>query len=255
MSQDELLMFVEEVQQEGSIDEEEGELLRNAIEFGERTAEDILTHRVDIEAVPADTDKEEIAKVFTQMRFSRLLVYEENIDNIIGVIHQKDLYENGKLTLKSVSEIMTEPVFVQRSGKIDDLLKQLQTSKSHMAVVLDEYGGTYGIVTMEDILEELVGDIWDEHDEIEEPIREVEADTYLIDGAIPVEEFCEFFGIELETESVSLGGWIMEQMDEFPEEGDAFAFDELSFEIAELEVHRIVTVKVKGPRKEKESVL
>ncbi len=255
MSQDELLMFVEEVQQEGSIDEEEGELLRNAIEFGERTAEDILTHRVDIEAVPVDTDKEEIAKVFTQMRFSRLLVYEESIDNIIGVIHQKDLYENGHLTEKTVADIMNEPVFVQRSGKIDDLLKQLQKSKSHIAVVLDEYGGTYGLVTMEDILEELVGDIWDEHDEIEEPIRETGTDTYLVDGAVPVEEFCEFFGIELETESVSLGGWIMEQMEELPEEGDTFTHDELSFEIAELEVHRIVTVKVVGPRKEKESIL
>lgn len=255
MSQDELLMFVEEVQQEGSIDEEEGELLRNAIEFGERTAEDILTHRVDIEAVPVNTEKEEIAKVFTQMRFSRLLVYEESIDNIIGVIHQKDLYENGNLTSKSVEEIMSEPIYVQRSGKIDDLLKQLQTSKSHMAVVLDEYGGTYGIVTMEDILEELVGDIWDEHDEIEEPIKEVETDTYLVDGAVPVEEFCEFFGVELETESVSLGGWIMEQMEELPEEGDRLTYEELSFEIAELEVHRIVTVKVVGPRKEKESIL
>jgi len=255
MSQDELLMFVEEVQQEGSIDEEEGELLRNAIEFGERTAEDILTHRVDIEAVPVDTEKEEIAKVFTQMRFSRLLVYEESIDNIIGVIHQKDLYENGNLTSKSVEEIMSEPIYVQRSGKIDDLLKQLQTSKSHMAVVLDEYGGTYGIVTMEDILEELVGDIWDEHDEIEEPIKEVESDTYLVDGAVPVEEFCDFFGVELETESVSLGGWIMEQMEELPEEGDRLTYAELSFEIAELEVHRIVTVKVVGPRKEKESIL
>lgn len=255
MSQDELLMFVEEVRQEGSIDEEEGELLRNAIEFGERTAEDILTHRVDIEAVPIDTEKEEIAKVFTQMRFSRLLVYDENIDNIIGVIHQKDLYENGCLTEKTVADIMNEPVFVQRSGKIDDLLKQLQKSKSHVAVVLDEYGGTYGLVTMEDILEELVGDIWDEHDEIEEPIREVGTDTYLVDGAIPVEEFSEFFGVEFETESVSLGGWIMEQMEELPDEGDSFTYNELNFEIVELEVHRIVTVKVVGARKEKEGIL
>lgn len=255
MSQDELLMFVEEVRQEGSIDEEEGELLRNAIEFGERTAEDILTHRVDIEAVPIDTDKEEIAKVFTQMRFSRLLVYDENIDNIIGVIHQKDLYENGHLTEKTVTDIMNEPVFVQRSGKIDDLLKQLQKSKSHVAVVLDEYGGTYGLVTMEDILEELVGDIWDEHDEIEEPIRQVGTDTYLVDGAIPVEEFSEFFGVEFETESVSLGGWIMEQMEELPNEGDSFTYNELNFEIVELEVHRIVTVKVVGARKEKEGIL
>ncbi len=244
MSQDELLMFVEEVQQEGSIDEEEGELLRNAIEFGERTAEDVLTHRVDIEAVPIDTDRMEIAKMFTQTRFSRLPVYEESIDNIIGVIHQKDLYEDGKLTKKPLKEIISEPAFIQRSGKIDDLLKQLQISKSHMAVVLDEYGGTYGIVTMEDILEELVGDIWDEHDEVIEDFKMLEADTYLVDGAVPVEDFCDFFDIELETESVSLGGWIMEQMDEFPEEGDTLAYENLHFEVAEIEVHRIVKVKV-----------
>ncbi len=250
MSQDELLMFVEEVQQEGSIDEEEGELLRNAIEFGERTAEDVLTHRVDIEAVPIDTDKMEVAKMFTQTRFSRLPVYEESIDNIIGVIHQKDLYEDGRITDKPLKEIISEPAFIQRSGKIDDLLKQLQISKSHMAVVLDEYGGTYGIVTMEDILEELVGDIWDEHDEVVEDFKMLDVDTYLVDGAVPVEDFCDFFGVELETESVSLGGWIMEQMDEIPEEGDTFTYGELRFEVAELEVHRIVKVKVFGPRKE-----
>lgn len=255
MSQDELLMFVEEVQQEGSIDEEEGELLRNAIEFGERTAEDVLTHRVDIEAVPIDTDRMEIAKMFTQTRFSRLPVYEENIDNIIGVIHQKDLYEDGKLTQKPLKEIISEPAFIQRTGKIDDLLKQLQISKSHMAVVLDEYGGTYGIVTMEDILEELVGDIWDEHDEVVEDFKIIDTDTYLVDGAVPVEDFCEFFGVELETESVSLGGWIMEQMEELPEEGDSFVYEDLRLEVTELEVHRIVKVKVFGPRKEKESVL
>ncbi len=254
MSQDELLMFVEEVQQEGSIDEEEGELLRNAIEFGERTAEDVLTHRVDIEAVPIETDKMEVAKMFTQTRFSRLPVYEENIDNIIGVIHQKDLYEDGKITDKPLKEIISEPAFIQRSGKIDDLLKQLQISKAHMAVVLDEYGGTYGIVTMEDILEELVGDIWDEHDEVVEDFKELDTDTYLVDGAVAVEDFCDFFGVELETESVSLGGWIMEQMDEIPEQGDTFTYEQLRFEIAELEVHRIVKVKVYGLRKEENDI-
>ncbi len=250
MSQDELLMFVEEVQQEGSIDEEEGELLRNAIEFGERTAEDILTHRVDIEAVPLDTDKEEIAKVFTQMRFSRLLVYDESIDNIVGVIHQKDLYENGGLTKKSVKEIMNEPLFVQQNGKIDDLLKQLQKSKSHVAVVLDEYGGTYGIVTMEDILEELVGEIWDEHDEVVEDFEKIGEDTYMADGAISVDEVCEFFGIECETESVSLGGWIMESMEQMPEEGDVFRYEDIEFTVAEIELHRIIKVKIVGKRSE-----
>ncbi len=253
MSQEELLMFVDEVEQEGSIDQDEGLLLRNAIEFTERRAEDILTHRVDIEAVPVDTDKMEIAKVFSQMRFSRLLAYEESIDNIVGVIHQKDLYEDGHLTSKSVAEIMKPPLFVQRTGKLDDLLKLLQKNKSHVAVVLDEYGGTYGLITMEDILEELVGEIWDEHDEIEEPIQKTAEGVYLIDGAVTVEDFCEFFGVEYETESVSLGGWIMEQMDQIPEEGDSFTFEDLEFTVTETELHRITKVKVVGePQKQED---
>ena len=255
MSQEELLMLVEEVQEEGTIDDEEGDLLRNAINFPELKAEDILTHRVDLEGFEIDTPMEEIGKIFEESHFSRLLVYQDSIDNIVGVLHQKDVFTAKGLTDKPLEDLISEPLFIHKTERIDDLLRELQTNKSHMAVVLDEYGGTLGIVTMEDILEELVGDIWDEHDEIEEPIKEVAVDTYLVDGAVPVEEFCEFFGIELETESVSLGGWIMEQMDEIPEEGDSFTFDELSFEIVELEVHRIVTVKVSGPRKEKESII
>ena len=255
MSQDELLMFVEEVQQEGSIDKNEGNLLKNAIEFAECKAEDILTHRVDIEAVPVDTEKEEIAKIFSQMRFSRLLVYEDNIDNIIGVIHQKDLYKNGALSTKAVRDIMKPPLFVQRSGKISDLLRLLQKNKSHVAVVLDEYGGTYGLVTMEDILEELVGEIWDEHEEVIETFKKLGDDTYMVDGAVVVEDFFDFFGMECETESISLGGWIMERMEQIPEEGDCFEYEDWHFEVAELEVHRITKVKVTGPRKQKERVL
>ncbi len=251
MSQAELLMFVDEVQQEGSIDKSEGVLLRNAIEFTERRAEDILTHRVDIEAVSVDTDKTEIAKVFTQMRFSRLPVYEESIDNIVGVIHQKDLYENGALTDKPLTEIMKPALFVQRGGKIDDLLKKLQKNKSHVAVVVDEYGGTYGLVTMEDILEELVGEIWDEHDEVVIPFKKIADHTYLADGAADVDEFFEYFGIESETESVSVGGWVMEQLEEIPEKGAFFTYDDFEFTVTETEMHRVTKIKVIGTRKKK----
>lgn len=251
MSQAELLMFVDEVQQEGSIDKSEGVLLRNAIEFTERRAEDILTHRVDIEAVSVDTDKTEIAKVFTQMRFSRLPVYEDSIDNIVGVIHQKDLYENGALTDKPLTEIMKPALFVQRGGKIDDLLKKLQKNKSHVAVVVDEYGGTYGLVTMEDILEELVGEIWDEHDEVVIPFKKIADHTYLADGAADVDEFFEYFGIESETESVSVGGWVMEQLEEIPEKGAFFTYDDFEFTVTETEMHRVTKIKVIGTRKKK----
>ncbi len=244
MSQEELLLLVDEVQQEGSIDETEGELLRNAIEFRDLVAEDILTHRVDLEAVPVDATKEEIAECFTQSRYSRLLVYEETIDNIVGVIHQKDFYVGGGITHKAVSDIMTPPVFIHQSEKISDLLQFLQSNKAHIAIVIDEYGGTLGIVTMEDILEELVGEIWDEHDEVEEDFRKLEADTYLVDCSVNLDDFLDFFQIKSESDSISLGGWVMEQVGHIPAVGDHFTYDRLSVTVEETDAHRVTFVKV-----------
>ncbi len=244
MSQDELLMLVEEVQQEGSIGESEGDLLRNAIEFTDREAEDILTHRVDLEAVSIDDTKEEIAKVFTQSGYSRLLVYEENIDTIVGVIHQKDFYVGTGITKKEIKEIITPPLFIHKSEKISELLTLFQKEKSHIAIVIDEYGGTLGIVTMEDILEELVGEIWDEHDEIVEDFRKIQDNSYYVDGNVNIDDFCEFFDIETETDSVSLGGWVMEQLGSVPHTDDNFVYDNLEITITETDAHRVVTVKV-----------
>ena len=180
MSQEELLMLVDEVEQAGTIDSDEGELLRNAIEFTDMVAEDILTHRVDIEAVSIDASREEIAKVFSDTQFSRLLVYDESIDNIVGVINLKDFYTKLSDDM-SIKDILAEPIFVRKADKISDLLQNLQSNKTHMAVVIDEFGGTHGIVTMEDILEELVGEIWDEHDEVVEECEKLADDTYLIE--------------------------------------------------------------------------
>ncbi|MBQ3085442.1 MAG: HlyC/CorC family transporter [Clostridia bacterium] len=245
-SQEELIMMVEEVEQEGSIDEDESNLLKNAIEFTERRAEDILTHRVDLAAVNVEDDKKEISKLYSETKFSRLLVYEENIDNIIGVIHQKDFYEEGKITDKPLREIMSEPFFIQQNEKINDLMKKLQQSKSHMAVVLDEYGGTYGIVTLEDILEELVGEIWDEHDEVVEDFKELAENTWRVDCTVNIDDFFDFFELpkQEDVESVSLGGWVMEQLEKIPEEGDAFSFDKLDVTVTELDSHRVAFVKV-----------
>lgn len=244
MSQEELLMFVEEVQQDGSIDTDEGDLIKNAIEFTDRTAEDILTHRVDLEAVPSDVTKEDVADKFTETRFSRLLVYSETIDNIIGVINQKDFYVGSGMTAKSLEDITTQPLFIHRSEKISDLLKLLQKEKSHIAVVLDDYGGTLGIVTMEDILEELVGDIWDEHDEVVEDFREVDDDTCIVDCSINFSDFCERYDVESDTNSISLGGWITEQMGRIPDEGDEFEYDKLHITITETDGRRVSKVKV-----------
>ena len=244
MSQEELLLLVEEVQQEGSIDESEGELLKNAIEFRDQVAEDILTHRTDLEAVSVDTDKEEVARVFTQSRFSRLLVYEENIDNIVGVLNIKDFYMNSGITDKPLQEVMTPPIFIHQSEKIRDLLNQLRAAKTHIAVVIDEYGGTLGIVTMEDILEELVGEIWDEHDEVQESFKMLSENTYLADCMVNLDEFADCFDVEIESESVSLGGWVMEQLGGIPEVGENVTYENLHITVTELDAHRVSYVTV-----------
>lgn len=244
MSPEELIMLVEEVQQEGTLDDDDSELIRNAIEFADLSAEDILTHRVDLEAVSIEDDKVDIARKFKETQFSRLLVYNENIDDIVGIIHLKDFYSEKGITDKDVKNLMTKPLFIQKGEKINDLLKILQTNKSHIAVVIDEYGGTLGIVTMEDILEELVGEIWDEHDEIVENFHKIDNDTYKVEGSVNFEDFCDFFDIEAESENISVGGWAMECLGKIPETGDNFEYENLKVSILETDSHRVTLVEV-----------
>ena len=244
MSSEELLMLVEEVEEDGSIDEEEGSLLRNAIEFTELKAEDILTHRTDLEAVNVESTKEEIARVFTDTKFSRLPVYEESIDNIIGVIHQKDFYCGTGVTPLTVRELMTSPIFVLKSEKLSELLRLLQENKSHVAIVLDEYGGTLGLVTLEDILEELVGEIWDEHDEVTEEYERVDENLWVIDCLGNLEDFAKFFDLDIESESISVGGWVMEQMGKIPDVSDSFTYDNVSVTVTETDGQRVSKIKM-----------
>ena len=244
MSQEELLMLVEEVEEEGTIDEEESSLLKNAIEFSELKAEDILTHRVDIEAVSTEDTKEDIAKVFTDTKFSRLPVYEETIDHIVGIIHQKDFYYGPGLTDKPISEIMTSPIFVLKSEPLSELLRLLQENKSHVAVVLDEYGGTLGIVTLEDILEELVGEIWDEHDEVTEDYTSIGENLWLIDCLENLDDFAKQYELNIESESISVGGWVMEQMGKIPDVGDSFEYDNVSVTVTELDGQRVSQIRM-----------
>ncbi len=252
MSSEELLMIVDEAEQEGGIDTDEGDLLRNAIEFSDLKAEDILTHRVDLEALPIDAAKKEIAQTFTRTRFSRIPIYEDSIDNIIGVIHQKDFYVGNGVTTEPIKDIISPVLFVHQSEMADDLLKKLQKEKSHIAVVVDEYGGTLGIVTMEDILEELVGEIWDEHDEVVEEFKELDENNFVIDCNMNLDDFCEEFDIETESDSVSVGGWVAEQIGNIPDEGDSFEFENLLITVTEIDSHRVSSVKVEVLEKEKE---
>ena len=244
LAQEELLMMVEEAEQDGDIDTDECDLLRNAIEFSELKAEDILTHRVDIEALPVDSDKKEIAQKFAETRFSRIPIYKDNIDNIIGVIHQKDFYVGSGITTANIKDIISPVLFVHQSENVDDLLKKLQKEKSHIAVVVDEYGGTLGIVTMEDILEELVGEIWDEHDEVVEEFKELDENTFIIDCNMNLDDFCEEFDIKTESDSVSVGGWVAEQLGNIPNVNDSFIYENLNITVTETDSHRASMIRI-----------
>lgn len=223
---DELMTIVEEAKQEGGMNAEESELLKSAIEFHDLDVGDILTPRVRVEGVELSSTPNEAADQFEQSGYSRLPVYEETLDHIVGVIHQKDFYNRmRKGNSFHLADIMKKPVYVPSSAKISDTLKLLQKTQIQMAVVADEYGGTEGIVTMEDILEELVGEIWDEHDEVEEPFRFSEnGRSCTVLGSADPEELFEKLGIEDETEASTVSGWVMEKTEKIPQEGDSFEF-------------------------------
>ncbi len=252
MSQEELLTLVNEVQEEGTIDEDEGGLLRNAIEFSDQEARDILIHRTDLAALPITATKEEIAEMFTETKFSRLLIYQDTIDDILGTIHRKDFYVGCGITEKAVKDIISPAIFVLESEPIRMILKKQQKAKTHVAVVVDEYGGTCGIVTMEDILEELVGEIWDEHEEAEVLLRRIAPDTYLIDASMDFEEFAEYFKLDDESEMVSVSGWVMEQFGRVPEQGDRFEYKGLEIEVTQVGNHHVDEIRVKQTATEDE---
>ncbi len=253
-SSEELLMFVDEVEQDGSIDKNEGDLLRNVIEFTERRADDILTHRTEIEAVSIEDSLDDIADTFSESQFSRLPVYRDSIDTIIGVIHQKDFFGKQGIATRELADIMTPVIYVQPAELINDILMKLQKNQTHVAVVLDEYGGTLGIVTMEDILEELVGDIWDEHDEVEEDfLQELSENTYLVDCSVSLEDFAERLDLEIESESDTLGGYVMEKFGSIPEVGETYSDEEITITVREKDGLRLSSVELTLHREQEAS--
>ncbi|MBR3953469.1 MAG: HlyC/CorC family transporter [Oscillospiraceae bacterium] len=243
VTEEELLSMVDEVESSGVIDEQESELIRNAMELNENDAADIATPRVDIEAVGKDWTKEEVAEVFVETGYSRLSVYVDSIDNIIGIIHRTDFYNN--YDMENIADTMlTKPIFVPTTMKLGALLKLLQKNKCHMAVVTDEYGGTYGIVTMEDILEELVGEIWDEHDEIEEDMSENKG-VYTVSGSMDPEELFEELEMDIdEVPYATLSGWIMDELNKVPEEGDTFNSNGYKFTVESVDGMRVDTAVI-----------
>ena len=243
MAEEELLTLVAEAEQEGEIDEHESDLIRSAIEFNDQTAEDILTHRVDIVALDVEMTMDEAEQVFRENTFSRLPVYEDSIDSIVGVIHEKDFFNNRTAT--SLREIMKPPLFVTPTSRISDLLHTLQKAKSHMAIVSDEYGGTMGIVTMEDIIEELVGEIYDEHDQVVESFKKLPDGSYLIDCTASLRDMQELFAIQGDFDAATVGGWVLDQMGRIPAVGDTFVYDNrLSVRVTRVESTRVLEISV-----------
>ncbi len=241
----ELLTIVGEAEHEGGIDRQESELLRSAIEFNALIAGDILTPRVDISAVSIEDSNEQIAREFRETGYSRLPVYGESLDDIRGVLYMKDFYNHAVEENISISGLMKEVIFVSPTMKIDDLLKKMQTEKHHMAIVTDEYGGTMGLVTMEDILEELVGEIWDEHDEIVEEIIKLGESTYRVKASCSYEDFCERFSLSGESDVSTAGGWVMEKLGKIPVTGDHFSAEGISVAVTKADGMRILEMLVR----------
>ena len=223
ITEDDLESIVDTMEEEGVLDADNAEMLQGVLDISERTVYEIMVPRVDIVAVPIDVTPEELKANFIENQYSRLPVYEEDKDNIVGVLNYKDFmiseYKNESLDIRA---LMTEPLKVAKNLKVDDLIKQMQNTKKHLAIVVDEYGGTSGLVTMEDALEEVVGEIYDEHDDNErEPIEKLEENKFRVDPHVSVEELFEFLEIEHlpETEYSSVGGMVYELLENLPEVG------------------------------------
>lgn len=246
VTEDEILTMVEEAESDGEIDEHESELIKSAIEFNDLEVSAILTPRVDIVAISADTDIDEIRETYRTSGFSRLPVYQETIDNIIGVMHEKDFNKMLHDGQNDINEIVHGVICITGGMKISKLLREFQAAKTHMAVVVDEYGGTAGLVTMEDVLEGLVGEIWDEHDEVIENIKQIDDVTYIINASsalIDISDICVFSDEELEANS-TLNGFILDNLNKVPEIGDVFDYENFTFEVIKVDGRRAEEVKL-----------
>ncbi len=253
LTDSELLTIVEEAEQEGGIDKTESAMLRNVIEFDDIEAIDIMTPRVDVVAVPKNVSKEEIARLFRETGYSRLPMYDETIDSIVGIIHEKNFYSYVWGTEREISSIMKPAEYIPPSMKISTLLRLLQQNKLHMAVIVDEFGGTEGIVTLEDVIEELVGEIWDEHDTIAaESFHQIGDGSYRVFCSTDLDDLFEFFHIHSKTEASTINGWIIENLDRIPCVGDSFQFKSLVFTVTRVENNRAEEIIVKGEPLEEE---
>ncbi len=249
ISEDELLTYVSEVQNEGGINENEEELIGRVFDFDELLVKDILTPRMQVIAINESDDNDKVIYAFKRSGYSRLPVFDTSIDHIIGVINHKDFYNRVLLDKQPLEDIIFPPVFVTEYMKVVNLLDLFRANKSHMAIVKDEFGGTIGIVTMEDILEELVGDIWDEHDEIVEQIIKVSEDEFRVKGHTDIDRLFEDLGFddldEDTYEYATVSGWVVNEFGHIPFIGESFQYENLSVTVSSADTKKVLEVLIK----------
>lgn len=240
----ELMTMVDEAQSDGDMDAHEGELIRSAIEFHDQDVADIMTPRVDITALEDTATLDEAAEMFVDTAYSRLPVYHEDIDHIVGILHEKDFYKARRNGAAKLTEIMQPPVCAPASLNVSKLLKLFQASKTHMVIVVDEFGGTDGIVTMEDVLEELVGEIYDEHDDVTEAMILQEDGSLLVDGGMQLDELLERLKLNIEHEADTVGGWAGEVLGRIPTVGASFKAPGVTGVVTAMEKRRVTKVRI-----------
>ena len=255
VTEDEIMTVVEEAEEDGTLGEEETKLIRSVIEFDDLEVGDILVPRVNIIGVEVTSSMDAIKDVFLKEGYSRIPVYKDSIDTIIGTIHEKDFFKAYMHGKKGIDGILQNAHYTTEHVKISNLLKELQKKKVHIAVVLDEYGGTLGLVTMEDILEELVGEIWDEHDEEVNYFKQVGENLFVVDGNAPLDDMFEFFelsGEDEKFEAQTVSGWIIEQLEQIPHAGVKLSHLNLDIEVMKSTVRKIQQVRVTVNEKQTE---
>ena len=246
VTEEEIMSMVNEGHEQGVLEASEAEMITNIFELDDKEAGDIMTHRTNLVAIDGEmTLKEAVDFILKEGKNSRYPVYEEDIDNIIGVIHEKDFHAARYRGLTSVKEMLGPMLYTTGNTKISELLRILQREKAHMVIVVDEYGGTEGLVTLEDIVEELVGEIWDEHDEVIEEFKKQEDDSYLISCSADLTDLFDLFKIKGECDSNTISGWVMEQVGRVPEEGDHFQAEGLDVIVTRVEHRRVIEIQVR----------
>ncbi len=248
VTEEELKYIVESIEQEGVLEEQESDLVRSALEFDEITVQEILTPRVDLTAIDVDTPMEEALKAVMEAHFSRIPVYRGTVDNIIGVLQVRDLLKAVVLNdAKALSHLLTDCVYVHKTMRISALLTELKAKKLHLAVVTDDYGGTMGIVTMEDVLEQLVGDIWDESDEVVDELVEAGENVWRVSGDMNVFELLEALEIDdrtFDSDYNTVGGWALEMLGHIPEAGEQYVYGPLTVTVQLVEEQRVLSLLV-----------